>query len=407
MTRTGRNSKSLIQKVHIVSHFKSKQLIIFAASFAFIGVVALFSTFAATAPNARISEGENYTSQSNTSIIADTTASGGSALEFQNASSGGCAQQKRVITANEVTSRTNSGYPAGTQVFVPDGPDPWGGCFPGPSNTGIPDGTTLSTYSGPCTITTANTTITAKTINCDLVIRAANVTIQNSKITANNISVDSGSLMFTDNEVNFGNNINGEGMKGSNFTVLRSNMYGGKRQIWCNNCTLQDSYLHDQLSDPSGVTHESAARIDQGTTYRHNTLLCNAPNFDPDAGCSANQTGYPDFAPVHDVTLDKNFYMATTGGVCSYGGASAGKPYSSDPLNATNIKSTNNVFQRGTNANDRSSIASTDKRRYTCGYYGVVSSYDSSKTGFVFSGNMWDDGLLFSQDSTYPYGGFY
>jgi hypothetical protein len=34
---------------------------------------------------------------------------------------------------------------------TPDGPDPAGGCFPGPSNTGVPAGTTLTNYTGPCT----------------------------------------------------------------------------------------------------------------------------------------------------------------------------------------------------------------------------------------------------------------
>lgn len=353
-------------------------------------------------------ETEGGTRTGNVAQIGDTSGSASAAVKFGTSPTALCPQAKRVITATDVTNRTNSGYPAGTQVFVPDGPDPWGGCFPGPETTGIPDGTILTSYSGPCNITTPNTTITAKNVTCDLTINAANVTIENSKVTASNIEVVSGSLMFRDNEVDFGNNINGEGLRGENFTVLRSNMYGGKRQVWCiDTCTLQDSYLHDQLSDPTGVTHESAARVQENTTYRHNTLNCNAPNFPPDAGCSANQTGYPDFAPIHDNTLERNFYMATTGGYCSYGGATGGKPYSSNPLNATNVRSIENVFQRGTTPNDRTSIALTDKRRYTCGYYGVTVDYNSSKAGFVFTGNMWDDGLLFADDATYPYGGFY
>ena len=153
-------------------------------------------------------------------------------------------------------------------------------------------------------------------------------------------------------------------------------MYGGKRQVWCNsNCTLQDSFLHDQLSDPSGVTHESAVRVEQNTTLRHNTLLCNAPNFPPDAGCSANQTGYPDFATIHDNTMDRNLYMATTGGYCSYGGASNGKPYLQRSAKCDQHTFTDNVFQRGTQANDRTTVPLTDKRRYTCGFYGVTTAF--------------------------------
>lgn len=379
---------------------------LFVLVFGALGTAGVLLTQAAT-PVANY-EAETGARTGNATVVSDALASGGSAVQFNEpVAAGACAQPKRTITATDVTNRVNSGYPAGTQIFVPDGPDPWGGCFPGPSNTGVPSGTTLTNYTGACTITTANTVIDSKNVNCSLVIRAANVQIRKSKITGVNIWVESGSLAIEDTEVNLGNDINAEGMKGENFSATRMNMYGGKRQIWCNNnCTIQDSYLHDQLSDPSGVTHESAVRVEQFTTLRHNTLWCNAPEFPPDAGCSANQTGYPDFTTINDNTLDKNFYMATTGGYCSYGGASNGKPYSNDVKNATNIKSTDNVFQRGTRANDRTTVALTDKRRYTCGGYGATTAYRASKSGFVFTGNMWDDGLLFSNDTTYPYGGF-
>lgn len=351
-------------------------------------------------------ESESGTRTGNVVVASDTTASGNSAVKFGESSVGTCPVGKRTITAQDVSQQKNSGYPAGTQVFVPGGPDPWGGCFPNESNTGIPAGTTLTNYTGPCTIT-SNTTIDSKNITCSLYINSGSVTIRNSKITAGNIWIYGGSLMFTDNEVDFGNNPNDEGLKGNNFTVLRSNLYGGKRQIWCNNaCLIEDSYLHDQLMDPGGETHESAARVEQNTTLRHNTLWCNATPVPPDAGCSANQTGYADFAPIHSNTMERNLYMATTGGYCSYGGATNAN-YSSNPTNATNIHSIDNVFQRGTSPNDRDTIPLTDKRRYTCGYYGVTTGYNSSKAGFQFTGNRWDDGLLFANDTTYPYGGFY
>lgn len=351
-------------------------------------------------------EAEAGTLAGNASVITDSAASGASAVDFATPPpSGNCPRGKRVVTAADVANRTASGYPVGTELYVPDGPDPWGGCFPGPGNTGIPAGTTLTPYTGPCTITTANTVIDSKTITCSsVIIRAANVTIKNSKINSGNIFTESGSLMFIDNEVNFGNILNDEGLRGSNYTVLRSNLYGGKRQFWCiNNCTLQDSYLHDQLTDPTGVTHESAARVEQYTTLRHNSLLCNAPEIPPDAGCSANQTGYPDFAPIHHNTMERNLYMATTGGYCSYGGASSGKPYTNHADNATYVRLIENVFQRGTAPNDKTTIPTTDTRRFTCGRYGVLSDF-SGKTGTEYRGNMWDNGLLFADDTSYPYG---
>lgn len=385
-----------------------KQIIIISSLTILVGVIAIVLLTAAGAlPSAF--EVEGGTKSTNAAQVADTSASNGSAIKFQAAQvqGGPCPVASRIVTASEVTSRMNSGYPTGTNLYVPGSPDPWGGCFPNAENTGVPAGTVLTAYSGPCSISANNTVIDSKNINCELTISGTNVIIRNSKITAGNIEVIGGSLALTDVEIDFGNDINAEALKGSNITVTRADMHGGKRQIWCNNCTLQDSYLHDQLTDNTGVTHMSAARADQGSTYIHNTLLCNGPTIAPDAGCSANQTGYPDFAPVKNNTFEKNLYMAGPVGYCSYGGATAGKPYSSDPTNATNIKSLNNVFQRGTEPNDRTTIALTDKRRYTCGYYGVTTSYDSSKTGFQFTGNMWDDGLLFVNDVTYPYGSFY
>lgn len=375
-------------------------MLLFGITFSIIGLAAT--------PQATL-EAENGTLSGNVTAVNDTTASSGNAVQFGTTPSGGggtCAKAKRVVTASDVSNQVNSGYPAGTQLYIPDGPDPWGGCFPGPSNTGIPAGTTLTNYTGPCSITTANTTITAKTITCQLDISASGVQITNSKIINGNLNVNSGSLTITDSEIDLGNNPDDEGIKGANLTILRANMYGGKRQVWCSHCTVQDSYMHDQLADPSGQTHESGVRVDQYTTLIHNSILCNAQEFPPDAGCSADQTGYADFSTVHDNTMNKNYYLSTPGGYCAYGGGSSGKPYSDDPANATNIHFTNNVFERGTRPNDRDTISLNDKRRYTCGYYGVTNAFISTKSGFIFTGNMWDDGLLFANDTTYPYGSF-
>lgn len=388
------------QKGYTVFKSVTKKAIITSAA-----LVVFSSAVALAAVNVYQSQEADTATRAGGSVVSDTSASGSSAVKF--VAAGACPTTKHTITAQQVSGNTNSGYPAGTQVYVPGSPDPWGGCFPNSDNTGIPTGTVLTNYTGSCNLTTPNTTITAKTINCSLTINAANVVIENSKINGGNITINGGSFILRDSEVNFGNNINDEGLKGVNFTVSRADLYGGKRQVWCNNnCTLEDSYLHDQLSDPTGVTHESAVRVEQNTTLRHNTLLCNAPDFPPDAGCSANQTGYPDFTTIHHNTMENNLYMATNGGYCSYGGATNGKPYSNDPQNATYIVSRNNVFQRGTRPNDRTTIALSDKRRYTCAYYGVTTAYNSSKVGFQFTGNMWDDGLLFSADTTFPYGSF-
>jgi len=69
----------------------------------------------------------------------------------------------------------------------------------------------------------------------------------------------------------------------------------------------------------------------------------------PAAGCSADLTGYGDFGPVQNNTIDTNLFAASTAGYRPYGGSSAGKPYS-DQTN--HIVFTSNVWQRGTRVGD-------------------------------------------------------
>lgn len=180
-------------------------------------------------------------------------------------------------------------------THTPGGPDGFGGCWPYAGNTGIPAGTVLSAYTGSCTVTTNNLSINAKTVNCNpLEIRASNVQITNSKINGT-VYIDQPNIGYsftiTDSEVDAGGPTN-SGIGKSNFTATRVHVYGGYRSIWCEySCTVQDSWLHGQAPDPSGVAHESAVRMGDGSNIRHNSILCDAPDYPPDAGCSANLTG--------------------------------------------------------------------------------------------------------------------
>jgi hypothetical protein len=66
---------------------------------------------------------------------------------------------------------------------TPGGADPFGGCWPGPNNTGFPAEIVLSAYTGPCDLYNLdNLVIDSKIINCDLLVYSKNVTIKNSKI---------------------------------------------------------------------------------------------------------------------------------------------------------------------------------------------------------------------------------
>jgi hypothetical protein len=268
----------------------------------------------------------------------------------------------------------------------------------------------MATYTGSCTITAANTVIDSKVVNCRTIdVRAAGFVLKNSYLNGG-IVQSGGSASFTvqdsfiDSGVQFpacsngscpagkyacgdtGNATTDCGVTGSNFTILRTEIINSNRAAYCEApgpCLIQDSYFHgtNLWPDASNLAHASSVREEQNLTLRHNSLHCSytGPFVNGDIGCSADLTGYADFAPIRNNTVDANLFVANTGNAfCAYGGATTGKPFSGDPTNGTNQKFTNNVFQRGTNKK--------------CGDYGAVTSFNSSGTGNVWSGNVWDDG---------------
>jgi hypothetical protein len=265
--------------------------------------------------------------------------------------------------------------------------------FPNAHNTGIPAGTTLTPYSGPMTIHKGGTVIDGKTIDGDLLVQAKNVVVQNSMVSGD-VRIDAGdsgfSLLVKDTTIDAGRALgqdayDGTGIGARDFTALRVNVYGGKRGINCFlDCTVRRSWIHDQSRDDTGVEHESAVRMGMRSRIVANTLLCNGPNVPPEAGCSADLTGYGDFAPVQDNLILHNLFKPTTsGGTCAYGGSSGGKPYSND---ARAVRFVDNVFERGDNRSDHGT--------YICGYYATVMDFDRHAPGNLFIGNVYDDGRL-------------
>src|SRR5262249_31861779 len=133
----------------------------------------------------------------------------------------------------------------------PDAASPPSG-RPGPTNTGVPPGTTLTTYGGPCLVTTTGTVIDGKSVDCDLEIHAANVTIKNSKVTglvfldADLPGAKAWSLTLQDSEVD-GGPVQRAVVSDGNMTIERCNIYGGETAVHCSenavSCTVLDSWL--------------------------------------------------------------------------------------------------------------------------------------------------------------------
>jgi Domain of unknown function (DUF4082) len=260
-------------------------------------------------------------------------------------------------------------------------PAPSGG-WPDSTNTGVPKGTTLSAYKGSCTITSTVTITAVDASNCSaILIRAAGVVIRDSLLPRID-ATDGGkySVIVSDSTVQAGSWSDGA-VWGYNITATRLNITGGQHSFHCNdNCTVTDSWLHDQYN-PSGQAYHNNAFITNGGTnmvVRHNTLHCTAILNSTNGGCTADVSLFGDFDPVSHVTIDSNLLKSNTSSIsyCAYGGYQPNKTYSV----STYIVFENNVFERGTNGK--------------CGVFGAVTSFQSSATGNVWTNNKWDDGTV-------------
>ncbi|GCD91321.1 hypothetical protein [Nocardioides sp. LS1] len=253
--------------------------------------------------------------------------------------------------------------------------------WPGPHNTGVPDGTTLRTYKGPCTITSTRTiTRVDATTKCDaLLIRAPKVIITKSLLPrVDATSAGSSSVTLIDDRVKGGHFTDGS-IWGSNIHARRVNVTGGQHTFHCDdNCTVRDSWLHGQWN-PDGQGFHNNAFISNGGTnmlVRHNTLHCTSGYNSTDGGCTADLSLFGDFSPISHVTIDHNYFAANnvSNSYCLYGGHDPNKPYGDNP---TYITVTDNVFQRGHNKQ--------------CGVYGPVTAFRDGGTGNTWSGNHWND----------------
>lgn len=293
---------------------------------------------------------------------------------------------------------------------APGTADPWGGCWPGPQNTGYPHGVPgdgraaveLTNYDGPMTISSCGVVIDGKKVNGELRIEAGNgthsastpcVTITNSLVqgTIHTDNVNQGPVVIKDTEVAVSGSAFWANTGFYNTFDWRVNSHGGNATIKCQAyCESHDSWVHGMHLEQefhynafggNGIeASDGFFRIEHGYADCGGFASSDSPGSD--AGCSADIGFYGDFAPVRNITITKTYFApAATGGpyaqaqpgYCYNVGNYSGKPYPT----ASNVTFTNNVFAKGP----------TGK----CGYYGAVSEWNSGN-GNVWSGNRWDDG---------------
>ena len=171
------------------------------------------------------------------------------------------------------------------------------GIKPGPTNTGIPPGVTLTTYTGPSTVTAAGTVIDSKDIAGGIRIAAQDVVILNCLIHDNMLATagvyveDTASLLIIDTEIHTFQ----VGMVYANWTGIRLNIhditFDGIKMG--SNTELRESWIHHPV--PQEDAHWDGIQVQAGIT---NTVI-RGNNIDP-SGVDANSALFlsPDLGPT-------------------------------------------------------------------------------------------------------------
>ncbi len=154
--------------------------------------------------------------------------------------------------------------------------------------------------------------------------------------------------------------------------VESSNLYGGGHIVLCySNCTVQNSWLHDNYQDPSA--HQNGILADGGSnnTFNHNSVYCVG-------GCTGDISLLLNDGTQMNETVSSNLLVASQyAAYCAYPGPN----YSSAPHQVSGITWQNNVFQKG--SNNQCANFGPD--------YGWFPS-TCSPSPCTWTGNMWSDG---------------
>jgi hypothetical protein len=251
--------------------------------------------------------------------------------------------------------------------------------FPGPDNTGVPKGTVLTPYDGPCEITEPDMVIDARSVSCDLFVMAPGVRITRSTTGRIDVDTPGASLTIEDSLVDAGK-WKGPAIGFSDVTARRVDIRGGQSSVQCTpNCLIEGSWLHDQYMQPGQPQHLGGFLSNGGhdVTLRHNTIVCDVKDNEFGGGCTGDAQIFAEFSPLARFTFERNLFLATPGGFCTSFGFNPGKEFGDSP---TFIVVTGNVWARGNNGK--------------CAVYGPTTSFDPKGKGNVWGGNLWEDGSV-------------
>ena len=236
---------------------------------------------------------------------------------------------------------------------------------PGPTNTGVPAGTTLRP-SGPLQLTTAGQVVDGLDVTGCVAVRAPDVTIRRTRIRCDSyypVEVyDGASLVIEDSEID-GSPSNGAATSGiafSNFVARRVNIHGTADGVKADaNAVLEDSWIHDLYLGPEDHADGVQSTGGSGVTIRRNFIdirdLGRGHGGDPN---SVFQIG-TEWGPNSNWTIEGNWIYGGGWSINAYSGSGTGN------------RITENRFGRGAGFPGYGPISVTGNWRVT--------------------GNVWDD----------------
>lgn len=394
-------------------------------SFALVGAGLLISSHAAT-PTASF-QVESGTRSGNVGVVADSSASGGSGVKFGAATTSG----------NCISGALND----------PGTADPWGGCWPGPQNTGYPHGVLGDTRTPVTLSKIVPDTVSSGTgwhweyydnsnhaaggyINIDscsattpivfdsyllkggLWLQGGKgngyhtpdhpcVKVMNSKMMGISYSdsINDGPVVIQDSEIDSDGDLGAfENAGRYNFFTYRVNSHGGQGVLKCAAyCETKDNWVHGMTLGGQPGYHYNAIGgngMEAGSwIIDHNWASCGDwesidPNVGSDAGCSAVIGFYGDFDPIRNITVNRNHLESTY-------------DISANGINRQAGYCINPGYYGGKPYPNPTNMTITDNifgkgLSGKCGVFGPANSLNKVGQGGtnVWSGNRYDDGTV-------------
>lgn len=161
---------------------------------------------------------------------------------------------------------------------APDGLGPCGAAKPGPTNTGVPAGATL-TPSGSIQVTQDGAVVELLDVKGSITVLADNVTIRKVRLTSSDyypiryFDNNNTGLVVEDSEIIGTSGNVTSAIAFANYTARRLNIHGSADGLKADsNVTIEDCWIHDLSNGPGEHNDAVQSTGGKGVTIRHSVL---------------------------------------------------------------------------------------------------------------------------------------